>query len=112
MQGLGVGIGVEWFADLWRYNIRRMHRSGKIALPEGMQKIPAAMFHSCSNLRAIYIPVSVKVVESGAFKGCKNLKTVYYGGYLENWQAMYVKDNGSVLFNANVYGPCTASDLK
>lgn len=84
----------------------------KIALPEGMQKIPAAMFHSCSNLRSIYIPVSVKVVESGAFNGCNNLKSVYYGGYLENWQAMYVKDNGSVLFNANVYGPCTASDLK
>lgn len=84
----------------------------KIALPEGMQKIPASMFHNCSNLRSIYIPVSVKVVESGAFNGCNNLKSVYYGGYLENWQAMYVKDNGSVLFNANVYGPCTASDLK
>lgn len=84
----------------------------KIALPEGMQKIPRMTFYDCTSLRAIYIPVSVKTVENKAFDNCKKLKTVYYGGYLENWRAMYVKDDGSVLFSANVYGPCTASDLK
>lgn len=84
----------------------------KVALPEGLQKISSKMFYKCTGLKVVYIPVSVKTVEQSAFNECPNLKTVYYGGYRENWQAMYVEGSGSALFTANVYGPCTASDLK
>lgn len=84
----------------------------KFALPDGVQTIPKSTFYDCKKLKSVYIPVSVKRVEEYAFNNCPSLKSVYYGGYLENWRAMYVEGSGTALFNANVYGPCTASDLK
>ena len=84
----------------------------KFAIPDGTQTIPKMMFYDCENLKAIYIPVTVKKVEEDAFGYCPNLKTVYYGGNQSDWASMYIQGNGSPLFNATIYGNCSASDLK
>lgn len=55
-----------------------MENSGveKAVLPEGIEKIGAASFYLCENLREINIPSSVKTIGEGAFLYCSGLESI------------------------------------
>ena len=63
---------------------------GYVKIPEGVTSIGTTAF-SCTDLRSVAIPRSVREVRSGAFYQCDSL-TVYYAGKELNWRCIYTEE--------------------
>lgn len=48
----------------------------EVVIPEGVKKIEAAAFDSCTSLRKITLPKSLEIIEEYCFYGCKNLEQI------------------------------------
>lgn len=59
----------------------------QIVLPEGIRRIEQRAFMNCTNLAAIYLPVSMTVINC-PFEGCFSPATIYYSGTTAQWRAI------------------------
>ncbi|MBR7062065.1 MAG: leucine-rich repeat protein, partial [Clostridia bacterium] len=69
-----------------------------VVLPENVTEIGDGAFRDCSNLSSVIIPYSVNRIEWGAFERCTSLSDIYYGGTIEQWNAIdkdYDWDSGT-----------------
>lgn len=60
----------------------------RISLPEGLTTIGGVAFGGCVSLTEITIPKGVTTIEKDAFEGCRNLNTIFFGGTMEEWEAL------------------------
>jgi hypothetical protein len=58
-------------------------------LHDGVEVIGADAFAGCKSLEAIYIPASVETISPGCFDDCASLLYIFYGGMMEDWNALY-----------------------
>lgn len=65
---LTIEVEVFWYCKALTY----------VALPSGLQTIPAALFSSCYELKEVYIPNTVTLIENKAFSGCSGLEKVTF----------------------------------
>ncbi|MBP3555585.1 MAG: leucine-rich repeat protein [Clostridia bacterium] len=61
------------------------------------------VFQDCDNLKAIYIPKTLKFIGKFSFDGCDNLTDVYYEGTEEEWKAISIGDFNDCLTNATIH---------
>lgn len=79
----------------------------EVTIPENVTIIGYCSFNGCINLKKVTIPKAVKVIDTAAF-GVQNLKDVYYGGTVEEWKNIKVREGNDVLNNATIH--CTDAD--
>lgn len=72
-----------------------------LEIPDGITEIGTWGFNSCYSITSVFIPVSVKVIEGGAFYGCSGLLNVFYGGTINQWEA--IEGDKLNLFNATIH---------
>lgn len=80
----------------------------EVTIPENVTIIGYCSFSGCINLKKVTIPKAVKVIDTAAF-GVQNLKDVYYGGTVEEWKNIKVREGNDVLNNATIH--CTDADI-
>ena len=73
-----------------------------VVIPEGVTIIGSRAFYGCTNLTEVTIPLSVVEIGPESFVGCDSLTTVYYAGTQEEWDAIYISNDNTSLFNANI----------
>ncbi|MBR0158500.1 MAG: leucine-rich repeat protein, partial [Clostridia bacterium] len=69
-----------------------------IVIPDGVNQICDGTFRDCSSLSSVTIPYSVNRIEGWAFEHCIGLSDIYYGGTVEQWNAIdkdYYWDSGT-----------------
>ena len=59
-----------------------------VVLPENVTEIGDGAFRGCSNLSSVTIPDSVTLIQGWAFERCTGLSDIYYGGTIEQWNAV------------------------
>ena len=64
-------------------------------IPNDTTTVGWGAFYNCNNLKAIYIPKSVKDISSYAFSGCTKLSDIYYGGSEEDYSSINISNNMS-----------------
>jgi hypothetical protein len=74
-----------------------------VTIPEGVVKILGNTFERCSSLTEIIIPTSVTKISDGAFLACNALANVYYKGSSEQWDAITIGEENTVLANATIH---------
>ncbi len=75
-----------------------------IILPEGTQSLAAKAFMNCHSLTSISIPVSLTDIFAFTFEGCYRLTDVYYAGSEEEWNQIYLEEEGNKnLLNATIH---------
>lgn len=77
-----------------------------VIIPEGVEIITPFVLTDCSNLKNVYIPVSVTTIDNSAFANSYEPFTVYYQGTEEQWNS--IQNNNSTysrehLDNAIIY---------
>lgn len=73
-----------------------------LSIPNSVTMLGGAMFYRCTALESIVIPTSVTEIGENLFLDCSNLKTIYYTGTEEEWNAISIHSNNSVLASATV----------
>lgn len=63
-----------------------------IELPRTVKTIKSSAFLNCEELVSVSVYTELSSIEEGAFLGCENLQTVYYGGILDSWSNVDIKD--------------------
>ena len=71
------------------------HSLNSINIPDGISDIGGWTFEGCHNLNKIRIPNSITFIGYRAFYGCSNLTDIYYGGNEDNWNAIYIGEEGA-----------------
>ena len=59
-----------------------------ISLPESLTTISDGAFYDCTSLTVFRLPLAVTEISAFAFKGCTGLTDVYYGGTLDQREAL------------------------
>lgn len=59
----------------------------EIVLPEGLKTIEYSAFGMC-DFSEITLPAGIESLDQMIFSGCKKLGKVYFGGTLEEWEAV------------------------
>ena len=65
-----------------------------VAIPAGVEYIRAFVFYNCTGLTSIILPASLTSIDVYAFYHCDKLDVVYYGGDLEQWEAIAIDATG------------------
>ena len=60
----------------------------KVTLLDGVEEIDERGFWDCNSLTEISIPKTVRKIGYRAFNNCGMLQTIYYGGTMEEWNAI------------------------
>lgn len=97
-------------------------KSGDCVIPNGVTSISAQAFYSCKNLINVTIPYSVDQIGIDAFAYCDNLTDIYYCGTKEQWNNLYVFNEGvtvhfsseheSIVGDVNLDGSFSILDIK
>ena len=72
-----------------------------VVIPEGVASIGSNAFNKCQ-LTKIVIPATVTSISNGAFNNNTSLTTVVYNGTAEQWAAISIGSNNTVLTEANI----------
>lgn len=65
-----------------------------ITLPESLKEIKSQAFWDCDALRTVsFNGTGLTTIGSAAFSGCRNLTSIFYGGTMEQWNAVTKGDN-------------------
>ena len=79
----------------------------KVFVEFGVYSIGKNAFTANTGIQTVYLPSSLNSVGNNAFRDCEQLTRVYYGGTLEQWNALKAKIKKSTgnapLVNATVY---------
>ena len=65
--------------------------------------IPGTYKNVCVNLRAVYIPSTLRTIQTDCFSGCKNLTDVYYQASSQEWASISVDNNNTLLQAAQMH---------
>ena len=66
------------------------------------------LFEGCADLKAVFIPASVKSIGNTTFWDCTSLTDIYYEGSQEDWAAIYYPIKGPDEYNnATIHYNCT-----
>ena len=96
----------------------------ELIIPEGVTKIPTAIFANCSYIERIVLPSTLEVLEAGAFEGCTNIREIYncssltldpfeFSLYVETapniytptfGESIYAESNGFIFRNNSLIG--------
>lgn len=71
---------------------------GEVKLPNGLTNIAAYMFTKCKQLRTVTIGAKCQVIHTSAFESCDSLNTVHFGGSIQQWKQVDIRD-----WNAPIY---------
>lgn len=66
-----------------------------ISIPDSVKIIGPSAFYHCIALTSITIPISMKAIGEDAFHGCAALGNVIYGGTIEHWKKIKMKNRYS-----------------
>ena len=80
-------------------------------IPDGLTCIESELFYGCNNLTQLILPNSINSVGDDAFLGCTQLSDVYYGGSIDQWEAISYGDNNDNLLEATVHFNSTGPSL-
>ncbi len=72
------------------------------SVPEGVTVIGDDAFSQCSSLEQVDLPESLETVGKSAFSSCTSLNSVVYGGNVEDWENIDIKENNECLTEANI----------
>lgn len=75
-------------------------------IKEGVTSIYTLSFRECTNLKSVFIPVSVDYISGDAFWDCSNLEIIYYAGTQEEWNSI----SGSEYLNIPIEFNCIDTD--
>lgn len=75
----------------------------KAAIPYGVKELEWGTFGNCVNLRAVYIPSTLRTIQTDCFSGCKNLTDVYYQASSQEWASISVDNNNTLLQAAQMH---------
>lgn len=69
-----------------------------VYVPEFYEEVPVTAvsgyaFYSYSSITTVRLPATLEEIGESAFDGCKRLTDIYYGGTLENWNAVTFGEN-------------------
>lgn len=77
-----------------------------------MTSIVNETFYHADQMKAIYIPRSVKSIGRSAFDECDGLQDIYYSGSEADWANMKVESTGNeALTKATIHYNASVSDL-
>ncbi|MDE6618082.1 MAG: leucine-rich repeat protein [Clostridiales bacterium] len=74
-----------------------------VKLSAGITSVKFSYFDSCDALESVIIPQSVNYFAGGALNGCPETVAIYYEGTEEQWNAIQIVDDNTVLKNATKY---------
>ncbi|MDE5592507.1 MAG: leucine-rich repeat protein [Clostridiales bacterium] len=74
-----------------------------VKLSAGITSVKFSYFDSCDALQIVIIPQSVNYFAGGALNGCPETVAIYYEGTEEQWNAIQIVDDNTVLKNATKY---------
>ena len=76
----------------------------EMVIPDGVASIDDLAFANCSQMKTIYLPISLTEIASYAFEECRGLETVYYEGSESDWKQITIGEaHNEYLLNANIY---------
>ena len=84
-------------------------------IPDGVESIGICAFSTCTELKSVVIPSSVRFIGEGAFESDDNLRKVYYTGTKKEWQEIYIEAQNDALLNAKIqleYSPVSIEDAE
>lgn len=74
-----------------------------IVVPENVIDIYDSTFNSCSSLKYLYLPSTLKDVDKGMFNYIDRKMDIYYGGTSDMWYDLTKNVNSDILNKYNVY---------
>ena len=103
------------------YNLTSLGKSAffgcdikELLINDLLTAIPEGAFESCRSMKSVVMMTDVKTIGQNAFKGCSALADVWFGGMVEDWNAITIASGNEPLTGATLHyagGKC-GDDLK
>lgn len=92
------------------YNLTSLGKSAffgcdikELLINDLLTAIPEGAFESCRSMKSVVMMTDVKTIGQNAFKGCSALADVWFGGMVEDWNAITIASGNEPLTGATLH---------